>query len=51
MLLGIRDVFFLARLTSFVLTPWCIMIEQSDTTRPAMVTSEPSETVKEHRNK
>ena len=42
----IRYFCFLARLTSLLLKPWCIMIEQGDTTRPAVVSTEPSEAVK-----
>ena len=38
---------FLARLASLLLKPWCTMIEQGDTTRPVVVFTEPSETVKE----
>ena len=37
---------FLARLASLLLKPWCTMIEQGDTTRPAVDSSEPSEAVK-----
>ena len=39
--------FFLARLASLLLKPWCIMIEQGDTIRPAVDSSEPSEAVRE----
>ena len=38
---------FLARLASLLLKPWCIMIEQGDTTRPAVDSAEPSEAVNE----
>ena len=38
---------FVARLASLLLKPWCIMIEQGDTTRPAVDFYEPSESVKE----
>ena len=38
---------FLARLASLLLKPWCIMIEQGDTTCPAVDYSEPSEAGKE----
>ena len=34
---------FLARLASLLLKPWCTMIEQGDTTHPAVDFSEPSE--------
>ena len=37
---------FLALLASLLLMPWCILIEQGDTTRPALGYSEPSEDVK-----
>ena len=36
----------LARLASLLLKQWCTMIEQSDTTRPAVDSSEPSEAEK-----
>ena len=42
-----RYLCFLARLASLLLKPWCTMIEQGDTTRPAVDPSEPSEAVKE----
>ena len=42
-----RYFYFLARLASVFLKPWCTMIEKGDTTRPAVVSTEPSETVKE----
>ena len=42
-----RYLSFLARLASLLLKPWCIMIEQGDTTRPAVDPSEQSEAVKE----
>ena len=38
---------FLAHLSSLLLKPWCAMIVEGDTTRPAMDSSEPSEAVKE----
>ena len=38
---------FLARLASLLQKPWCTMIEQGDSTCPAMVSTEPSKTVKE----
>ena len=38
---------FLARLVSILLKSWCIMIEQGDTTRPAVNSSEPLEAVME----
>ena len=37
---------FIALLASLLLMPWCILIEQGDTTRPAVGYSEPSEDVK-----
>ena len=39
---------FLARLTSMLLKPWCIMIEQGDTILPAVDSTEPSEAVNEY---
>ena len=36
---------FLVRLASLLQKPWCTMIEQGDTTRPAVVSIETSETV------
>ena len=42
---GVIDI--LARLASLLLRPWCTMIEQGDTTWPAVDSSEPSEAVKE----
>ena len=42
-----RYLCFLARLASLLLKPWCIMIEQGDTTQPAVDSSEPSKAVKE----
>ena len=49
MLFGVVDIlcFFPTRLTSLLLKTWCTMIEQGDTTRPAVVSTEPSEAVKE----
>ena len=48
MLFGVINIFcFLARLASLLPKPWCIMLEQGDTTRPAVDFSEPSEAVKE----
>ena len=38
---------FLACLASLPLKPWCTVIEQGDTTRPAVVSFEPPEAVKE----
>ena len=38
---------FPARLASLLLKPLCIMVEQGDTTRPAVDPSEQSEAVKE----
>ena len=38
---------FLARLASLLRRPWCTMIEQGDTARPAVDSSEPSEAVME----
>ena len=38
---------FLARLASSHLKPWYIMIEQGDTSRPAVDSSVPSEAMKE----
>ena len=49
-LLGDRYFCFLARLSSILLRPWCTMIEQGDTTRPVVVSTEPSEIVKEYEN-
>ena len=42
-----RYLCFLACLASLLLKPSGTMIEQGDTTRPAVVSTEPSETVKE----
>ena len=42
---------FLARLAYLHLRPWCIMIEQGDTTQPTVDSSEPSEAVKEYEKK
>ena len=42
---------YLACLASLLLKQWCIMIEQGDTTRPAVDSSEPSEAVKEKEKK
>ena len=39
--------YFLVCLASLLLKPWCIMIEQGDTTRPEVDSSEPSEAVEE----
>ena len=38
---------FHARLASLLLKPWCNMIDQGDTKRPAVDSSEPPEAVKE----
>ena len=43
----IRYFCFLARRSSYHLEPWCTMIVQGDTTRPAVDSSELSEAVKE----
>ena len=45
-----RYLCFLARLDSLLLKPWCIMIEQGDTTWTAMDPPEPSEAVFDIRN-
>ena len=42
-----RYLCLLARLASLLVKPWCIMMEQGDTTQPAVVSSEPSEAVTE----
>ena len=42
---------FLARASSLLLRPWCIMIERGDTTRYAVSSSEPSEDVKEQKKR
>ena len=47
MLFGVIDIIFLALLDSLLMKPWCTMIEQGDTTRPAVDLSEPSEAVNE----
>ena len=47
MLFGVMDIFAFACLASLPLIPWCIMIEQGDTTRSAVDSSVPSEAVKE----
>ena len=47
MLFGVIDIFAFLHTWPLLLRPWCIMIEQGDTTRPAVDSSEPSEAVKE----
>ena len=47
MLFGIINSSFLGMPHLLLLKPWCTMIEQGDTTRPAVVPFEPSEAVKE----
>ena len=34
-------------LSGLILKPWCTIMEQGDITRPTVVSTEPSETVKE----
>ena len=47
MLFGAVDIFTFLHVSPLLLKPWCTMIEQGDTTRPAVDSSEPSEAVKE----
>ena len=47
MLFDVINIFAFLHTSPLLLKRWCIMIEQGDTTRPAVDSSQPSEAVKE----